>query len=773
MKRKNYKVEARIGAGGMGEVFRAFDKANSRTVAIKILPGDLSSNQEVKTRFLREMEVCSTLKHKNVISLYDYGESEGTLFFVMEYIDGPSIAQHIEKEGQSTPEFALTVTEHILEALHYVHSKDLIHRDLKPANILVEGEGENLRAILMDFGLVKNFDSQLTMTGKVIGTPRYIAPEMLTTGTVDHRSDIFQLGIVLYEMLAGGYAFKGTTRPEVVRNCLTLTPEPVSQINPLVNVDIDNLIFNAIEKDPDCRYSSATEMLVALRACRRGERIVRRKGQRPLPSKAIPFPVDAASPLVNEPAIKQKQKPVLPPVIGGPVKLQPVSFDTDIDIKLKSEKHGIFFALFSLFLLIPLSLFLIFGGETQYTIKDMAIAPGLTQVEMSWYSKEPYPSRIQYGRTSSGMALTSLSSELTCNHAVTLDSLEENSNYVFNVVFPNGRMSPEYSFRTSSFSIENLQWKYSDGGLLDIGWKTTVPAKSVLIQNGGGKEKAVPELDYAVIHRIVSEPVDVMSDITFFIRYTLKDGVSGESKSTLVPSIFKLGSELEARLSRFNKGNAVRRVLNSPGTSSDVSKLVREQPFFASLQEFIPVANTFFASDSVPLSARYNLYVEIADCIALDVVSTGNDPVTALFKKALGGVFNFSEVAQMGRGSTMSITLPLPADNIIGVGGSAVSSLSTPILYRTDGKSKVCELSAVLKGMSRQTLLKVTVNKDYVLSIYNLAANDKDVSVTYNHLFPASLMVDGTNVLTFRTEQVGGAPSKDMVEIEDVSINFQ
>ena len=774
MSRKNYKVEVKIGEGGMGEVYRAYDTLNDRTVAIKILPEALSHNEEVKQRFLREMKVCSELKHQNVISFYDYGESDGTLFFVMEYIDGNSIAGYIEEKGQLTPEFALTVTEHLLEALHYVHSKNLIHRDLKPANVLVEGEGKELRAILMDFGLVKSFDSELTMTGKVIGTPRYIAPEMLTTGVVDNRSDIFQLGIVLYEMLAGGYAFKGSTRPEVVRNCLTATPEPVSQINPLCNVNIDNLIFNAIEKDPDCRYGSATEMLAALRACVSGQRIIRRKGQKPLPSKPMPVVnVDSehASLKKDKKAASLKKTPQKKPVSPfAPVcKMKPVRKIKE-DVHLAEEqKYGTFFGILSLMVFVLLSLYLMLSEDIVYTVRGMAIGPSLQSAEITWYSKEPYPTKIRYGRNSQGLVLQTVSAKPVTNHVVKLERLQEGSDYIFYVVFPGDKQSPEYSFKTEAFKLEKIGWKYVKGKL-DITWKTSVQTKSTLVMRGGDKEKSISEIGRNVLHRIVCDPVDVMSDTSFFIRYELEDGRIGESDTTIVPSIFSFGKELQGGLSRFNRGTVFQKCLSQRKNGNVVSQILRSQPFYASLEAFLPVADVFFSNDSVPLSDRYHLYSELARCIALEAVTDGEGTVTAMFKRALGGVFNFSEVAQIGDGSSVSISLPVPEGSII---SSSDRSLNFPILFRDSGNSRICELSMSMKGMTRETVIKVTINKDYILSIYNLGNTFNDDFVQYNHLFPVSLLVDGTNTLTFHTEQTGGGKSSDTVEFEEIRINFQ
>jgi len=836
MGKNNYKIDIKIGEGGMGEVYRAFDKKNSRTVAIKILPPLLSANEEIKQRFLREMNVIAKLKHRNVISFYDYGESDGTLYYVMEYIDGVSVVEEIEAKGALTPEFGLKIVEDVLEALDYVHGQDLVHRDIKPANILIDRSNDELRGILMDFGLVKAFDSQLTMTGKVLGTPRYIAPEMLTTGSVNNRSDLFQLGIVLYEMVSGEYAFKGTTRPEVVRNCLTATPEPASQINPLVDVNLDNLIYNAIEKDPQCRYASANEMLIALRQCRAGKRIIRRKGIRPLPSKALVVAdveeqlgvikgslsiVEEIQSVVKEEQINVKEEqinvkggqvsgksedtgvtheqtdkentkkdlegkgqgsshksgakrqkqinPFAPNIQGGPV-LRPVTNKKIDNTLVDAKKRGTFFALLSLLLFVFLTLYAIFGGEIIYSVRGIAIAPSLSTVEITWRSDEEYPSRIEYGRQLDGMALTPSNLAPSASHVISLSGLRENSDYFFNILYPGGRKSSTYSFKTGKLEIKNLKWQYIQGGLLEVTWKTSLPTSCTLVQRGGGKEKVVEELDRSVLHRIVFEPVDVVSEISFFVKYSIKDGTSGQSDVKTVPSILSFGEMLKEGLTGFDKSKAVSQCLVS---NYDFSK----QSFFPHLQKFVPVADSFFASDHIPLSLRYRLYSEIVDCIALDVAVSiqninGNNR-SNIFKKALGGAFDFSEVTHFSEGVAQKIELPIPLSKVLGHGKNLAKSVQTPFLFRTDSDCVLCELSVSLTGMRPETVLRVAVNKDYILSIYNLSGHSADENVTYTHLCPASLMVDGTNVLKFYTERIDGTNSLDEVHLDEVTVSFQ
>jgi serine/threonine protein kinase len=201
-----YQVEALIGRGGMGAVYRGVQASLNRPVAIKILPAELSSNPDFMARFQREAQTLAKLNHNGIVTVFDFGTTaEGHLYFVMECIDGTDLA-HLLRAQRLEPDQALELTVQLCEALHYAHSQGVVHRDIKPANVLITRDG---RAKLADFGLARPMSSartQLTASQMIMGTPDYMAPEQWQ-GQADHRADIYALGVMLYEMLTG-------TRPQ-------------------------------------------------------------------------------------------------------------------------------------------------------------------------------------------------------------------------------------------------------------------------------------------------------------------------------------------------------------------------------------------------------------------------------------------------------------------------------------------------------------------------------------------------------------------------------
>ncbi len=235
-----------LGEGGMGVVYRARQRKLERLVALKILPRELAADPAFADRFLREAQALARLQHPNIVSLYDFGEAGGYYFLVMEYADGLNLRQ-ILLRGDLKPREALAIVPQICEGLQYAHETGVIHRDIKPENVLVDRSG---RVKITDFGLAKILDQAgpsvtITGTGQVMGTPQYMAPEQLANSNVDHRADIYSLGVVFYELLTGN----------LPRGRFEL---PSRRID--VDVRLDEVVLRALEQDPDLRYQHAREL---------------------------------------------------------------------------------------------------------------------------------------------------------------------------------------------------------------------------------------------------------------------------------------------------------------------------------------------------------------------------------------------------------------------------------------------------------------------------------------------------------------------------------
>jgi Tol biopolymer transport system component len=273
-----YEIVAPLGAGGMGEVYRAKDTRLDRDVAVKILPAGFAANPEFKARFEREAKTISQLSHPNVCSLFDVGNQDGVEFLVMELIEGESLGDRLQR-GPLPIELVLKHGIEIASALDAAHRQGIVHRDLKPGNVMLTKAG----AKLLDFGLAKSgplvmgtssvsqmaesptIHRPLTEQGTILGTFQYMAPEQLEGLEADARTDIFSFGALLYEMATGQRAFQGKTRTSLIAAIVSGNPQPVSQLAPLTPPALDHLIKKCLEKDPDDRWQSARDLADQMR----------------------------------------------------------------------------------------------------------------------------------------------------------------------------------------------------------------------------------------------------------------------------------------------------------------------------------------------------------------------------------------------------------------------------------------------------------------------------------------------------------------------------
>ncbi len=259
-----YQVLYKIGQGAMGAVFKAYDPSIDRVVAIKTISSNvllIDETGEFKERFLREVRATGKINHPNIISIFDSGELDNTPFFVMEYVDGKELKDFIANGASVSIEHAKKIICQILDALYYSHNCGIVHRDIKPSNIFIDVNG-NVK--IADFGIAKQSNSELTQTGSIIGTPSYMSPEQCQGQEIDHRSDLFSVAAVFYEMLTGEKCFNGSSTHTVMHRIISSTPDKPSVLNIQVPESIDRIMLKAISKKPIDRYQSALEFKKAI-----------------------------------------------------------------------------------------------------------------------------------------------------------------------------------------------------------------------------------------------------------------------------------------------------------------------------------------------------------------------------------------------------------------------------------------------------------------------------------------------------------------------------
>jgi serine/threonine protein kinase len=258
----HYKILDKLGGGGMGVVYKAEDTKLRRTVALKFLPLELTGDPEAKRRFINEAQAASSLQHHNICTIHEIDETpDGQLFICMDCYEGDTLKKRIE--GGPVPlDQVVDIGTQVAEGLRKAHEAGVVHRDIKPANILVTPDGV---VKILDFGLAKLADeTRLTQTGSTVGTPAYMSPEQVRGTDADHRTDIWSLGAVMHEMIAGRLPFAGDHVQALLYSILNEEPESLSDTRPEISAELENVVKNALQKNPEDRYASADRMLADL-----------------------------------------------------------------------------------------------------------------------------------------------------------------------------------------------------------------------------------------------------------------------------------------------------------------------------------------------------------------------------------------------------------------------------------------------------------------------------------------------------------------------------
>ncbi len=292
-----YRVLSRLGSGGMAEVYLAEDQLLGRQVALKVLHQHFAEDQEFVERFRREASSAAGLSHQNIVGIFDRGEWNGTYYIAMEYVAGRSLKAIVREQGALDPAAAIDIVVQILRGARFAHRRGVVHRDLKPHNVIVDEEG---RARVTDFGIARAGASDMTLTGSIMGTAQYLSPEQAQGLAVSASSDLYSVGVILYELLTGVVPFEGDTAVAIAFKQVSAEPFPPSALNPALPASLDAVVLRALAKNPGDRYADADEFIAALQQAR----------------LALPLSAGAPAPAAPQDGLNPVTGPLLMPAAG-------------------------------------------------------------------------------------------------------------------------------------------------------------------------------------------------------------------------------------------------------------------------------------------------------------------------------------------------------------------------------------------------------------------------------------------------------------------------
>ena len=483
---ERFEVLHKIGEGGMASVYLCNDRETNKNVALKIVTIQSGDKGFTKRRFKREFSLTKRVNHPNIISIHHFGSIDDTsLYTVMDYISGKDLYVLLEDEGQLSEKLTQKMALKLAGALAALHDADVIHRDLKPANIMIV---DGTEPIIMDFGLARAMDlTRMTETGTILGTPIYMAPEQTQGEAVDNRSDIYQLGVIIFEMLTGRTPFGGRTIAELLTNILETEAPLVSTVNPTLSPRWDGLIARCLEKDPEERFQSARELIEEL------EKVFSPLGKELGPTKRH----DKG----NEPS--------------------PRGDETKTRKYKESSYNGLAIGFLFIFLVIGLYFFFSKSRQHSYTHENLEVDSSLTGITIRWQSKEAYPTAIKL--LSPEVRLVKENEAETTDHFLEIKDLKEGTSYTFRIVYPGQRSSLLKRATTKRFRVDVLSGK-EEGKSLQIICRVSPPLEEIEVRPvGGGVTSSKPTVNSkGLVKTTLTGPYWNLNELELIASYDAK-----------------------------------------------------------------------------------------------------------------------------------------------------------------------------------------------------------------------------------------------------------
>lgn len=663
-----YKTLSLLGKGGMGRVYKAVD-GEGHEVALKILPLDPDEGAPgtLAARFKREVQACLDLQHLHIVRLYDAGTEEDCDWFSMEVLEGLTLQQVVKRQGRLPREEVFRIVKELAGALGYIHERGIIHRDLKPGNIMVLRSG---RTVLMDFGLAKVLDrTRITKTGHGLGTPRYMAPEMLMGKTPVPSTDLYQLGVILYELLSGETAVKAKSFATLAHELTQVYPPALTSLDPEVGPDLDALVFNCLEKDPDDRYPDAESFLDDLARVRRGEPVVRRgdphgEAGRPLsptdfsdaptaeapssPTAPSSRPGPAAAPsvpprrgsgaLVRQPRVASSSLSAPRPQVGPQDEASLASLSHPVLVQ--SAGRGAALAAALVLVVLGSAWWFAPGAPGDHRLQGaprIMVSPKGARFEFRTVAPVPTAVRVRrFEPGSSGdFAGTARefrpSGEARIRHRVELTGLQAGSRYVAEILFPDGGADHPTQFglpREGEVPAPGVRW--ISARRLELTVRCGFPVSGQL-QLVGGASRPLSDEAAGELREEWRVPLEFDADFVDPPPVRLKLAGAAGWETEVGPFDYPaVDGQLLDDLSSIDPSAEVRRALSrraEQGGSAAVRLLrerIEELGLINTLDDFRAHAGPFFSAAEVPLARKFQLFHRLQELARIDLFCTAS-----------------------------------------------------------------------------------------------------------------------------------------------------
>ncbi len=772
-----YKIIKQIGAGGMGQVFKGVHEESGEVAAVKLLAAPEEEDANLLKRFRREIVSASRLSHDNIVRLFDSGEQDGQLWYSMECVDGQTLGE-VVADGKALPSGQiLSIGIGLCKAFVYLHSRGMVHRDIKPSNIMVDQDGE---VKLVDFGLVKSkFSTNITVTGIIIGTPAFMSPEMLQGREVDHRSDIFQLGLVLYYIGTGLGPFGGINSFDLAQNCLTTDPALPTSVNPELPEGMEQIIMHCLEKKADKRYQSSSDILSDIRRVASG--LMPHKGKKRKPGVS-------SRRRTSQPGSGQTSQPT-------PVAAKPAAPST--------SRSAVWIA--GTVAAVALIVAAVAGTVLKshwfidFDVRAMQTAAGMKSAEVTWESQAPYPTRVLFRKGApprGGDAVSTGEEQEVVNarerdatrHSVRLSSLEPGAEYFIRVVYPDGELSRPRAFKTARPGLRSSSFRFLEEGTPVLSFATHTPVVVSVDFGGDSVHQSPPDL-FSTDHQVILTGSDIFGRGAIRIQCTDSQGEQWIDDSVQPPDIREMARALEGSLSQ-HKARIVSRLRAL--AKADRERALKRTLIDGALPEelevlldrFVAVGPLFFSSLKPSLEEKIKLYEALSPLDALERYAARRKlPLQRRVPSLLGSRFGLRSKSEIKGGEqiryrdSIKVVSALITDSQVenfSAFGKATKKLIVPFQVRDAAAVEAVEIIVYAVGDQLVVFeedLHVKLNDGIELIMRrdpSLPANQRHMTLV--HGFDPRALVERENQIELTLHPMPGLRSSTELFIREVKI---